>query len=87
MQIRKTPRKSCPVDCRDLLRAFCLYTSPAPLARIKKPPIMARALEYIRTCREARHKSPTQKTQTSFSKAQMMAHLQPLPIVDLLSYV
>lgn len=84
MQIRKTPRKTCPVDCRDLLRAFCLYTSPAPLAMIKKPPIMARALEYIRTCRAVRHKL---ETQTSFLKSQMTAHLQPFPIMDLLSYV
>ena len=57
--------KTCPVDCRDLVRCFCRYTSPAPLARTRKPPMMARDLEYIRTFRE--------RTETKVSHSRTLA--------------
>lgn len=43
------PRKTWPVDCRERLRGFCRYNSPAPLARMRKPPMMAMVREYMRT--------------------------------------
>ena len=57
--------KTCPVDCRERVRCFCRYTSPAPLARTRKPPTTARDLEYIRTFREG--------TQTGFNPSGTVA--------------